>query len=453
MLVYFINHSSAPDHLGGAERSMIKLVEDWIASDPDFTPFFITKAPHGQFVVALEQRGWKYASFRYRGWAISLKNPNPAELAYYARDDYAATAEIVRVMSRRRPDLVVTNTVVAPWGAFAAKALGLPHAWFVREYGDLDHGLHYQHGRDETFEDIGLLSEAVFANSRAIRKHISTWIPESKLHVTYPQLDIPDLPARAAEPPTVTPFPQADPGLKITVVGRLAPSKGQWRAVEALGLLKERGIVASVCFVGAKMEADHDLKLLRRARELGVEDRLAFAGEQSNPFPYVAAADVCITPSDNEAFGRTTLEYLTLGKPVLATRAGGSTELVVPGTNGYLFDGDDVATLADQLMRYAENPELVAEHSRAAAQSAAETQGGEHGNLRAIELLKQVAAAPVVYRLPNVATFWFGFPALIANNPGNTVTMSYLWSRLLARGRNFLRNPVAAIRRRLRRRS
>ena len=38
----------------------------------------------------------------------------------------------------RRPDLVVTNTVVAPWGAFAAKALGIPHAWFVREYGDLD---------------------------------------------------------------------------------------------------------------------------------------------------------------------------------------------------------------------------------------------------------------------------------------------------------------------------
>ncbi len=451
MLVYFVNHSSAPDHLGGAERSMIKLVEDWQSSDPDFEPFFITKAPHGQFVVALEQRGWKYASFRFRGWAITLKNPRPAELAYFARDDYAATAEIVRVMGKRPPDLVVTNTLVAPWGAFAAKTLGIPHVWFVREYGDLDHGLHFQHGRAETFQDIGLLSEAVFTNSKAIRTHISAYVPESKIFVTYPQLDVPDLPDKAAATPDVVPFPQADPGLKITVVGRLAPSKGQWRVVNAIGELKLRGVTASVCFVGAKMEIDHDLKLLRRARAHGVEDHVTFAGEQSNPFPYVAAADICVTPSNNEAFGRTTLEYLTLGKPVLATRAGGSTELVEPGTNGYLFDGDDIATLADQLARYAEKPELVAQHSLAAAASAKATQGGQHGNQRAIELLKDVAASTAVYRLPHVAQFWFGLPALIANNPGNSITMSYLWSRLLARGRNFLRNPVAAIRRRLRR--
>jgi glycosyltransferase involved in cell wall biosynthesis len=451
VLVYFVNHSSAPDHLGGAERSMMKLVEDWLATDPDFEPFFITKAPHGQFVVALEKRGWKFASFRYRGWAISLKHPRPAELAYFARDDYAAVSGIVKVMAKRRPDLVVTNTLVGPWGAFAAKSLGIPHAWFVREYGDLDHGLSFQHGRAETLSDIGLLSEAVFANSKAIGKHISQYIPASKVHVTYPALDVPDLPEKAAQKPAVTPFPRADPGLKITVVGRLAPSKGQWRVVDAVGKLKARGINASVCFVGAKMEVDHDLKLLRQARALGVEDRVVFAGEQPNPFPYAAAADVCITPSDHEAFGRTTLEYLTLGKPVLATRAGGSTELVQPGTNGYLFDGDDTATLADQLERYAGHPELIAEHSEAARSSAAITQSGEHGNLRAIEILKGVAASEQVYRLPNVARFWFDLPTLISKNPGNAITVSYLTSRLWTRGRNFVRNPVAAIRRRLRR--
>lgn len=449
MLVYFVNHSSAPDHLGGAERSMIKLVEDWRATDPSFEPFFITKAPHGQFVRALERRGWKYASFRFRGWAISLKHPKPTELAYFARDDYAATAGIVRTMRKRRPDLVVTNTVVAPWGAFAAKALGIPHAWFVREYGDLDHGLHFQHGRADTFRDIGLLSEAVFANSRAIRDHVAQYVDEHKIFVSYPQLDVPDLPEKAAQSPDVDPFPQPEPGLKITVVGRLAPSKGQWRVVEAIGELSARGVVASVCFVGAKMVPDHDAKLLRRARALGVESHIVFAGEQPNPFPYMAAADVCVTPSDNEAFGRTTLEYLTMGKPVLATRAGGSTELVEDGTNGFLFDGANPSELADGLARYAANPALIAEHGRAAAQSASITQSGENGNPQTIQRLKHVAASTDVYRLPNVARFWFELPTLISGNPGNTITLSYLISRLFTRGRNFLRNPVAAIRRRL----
>jgi glycosyltransferase involved in cell wall biosynthesis len=451
VLVYFVNHSSALDHLGGAERSMIKLVEDWQSVDPQFEPYFLTKAPHGQFVAALNERGWPFSSFRFRGWALPKPGPRRNEERYFARGDYAAVLGMLRVMRQRRPDLVVTNTVVAPWGAFAAKILGIPHAWFVREYGDLDHGLLFVNGRERTFADIGLLSEAVFANSQAIKRHISQYLPESKVSVTYPQVDGADVRERASQRPSVPPFPPVGAGLKLTVVARLASSKGQWRVVEAVGALDKRGIPASACFVGAAIETGHDAALMRRARELGVADRILIAGEQANPFPFIAAADVCITPSSNEAFGRTTLECLALGKPVVATRTGGSMELIDDGENGFLFDPDDAMDLARHLQYYAENPDQLPVHGEAAQAKVDWVHSAEHSNFAAIDRLQRVVVEEEVYRLPAYAETWMSFPELFSAESGSGVTAKYVRGRLKSMVVNFSRHPIATVRRRLRR--
>ncbi len=449
MLVYFLNHSSAPDHLGGAERSLLGLVAEWKASDPDFEPLFLTREPHGKFIDALEERGWPYRSFRFRWWVLPAAAPSTVHLGYFAREDYAATSRMVALMQERRPDLVVTNTIISPWAAFAANSLGIPHVWFVREYGDLDHGLHFQFGRDNTLSDIGMLSELVFSNSLAMKEHLRQYLPVEKIEVVYPAIATATIRAHSLLEPEVEPFGQKDPGLKITVVGRLTTVKGQWRVVEALGKLRDRGVTASVCFVGARVEAQHDSELQKRAQELGVADHVVFAGERENPFPYVRAADVCITPSGHEAFGRTTLEYMILGKPVIATRAGGSTELIDPGTNGYLFEPDDIEGLTDHLARYADTPELVAKHGAAAIKKAAEVQAPEHGAAAAIELMSKLPPVPH-NRLPNVARFWFDLPSLaLSGAPSGTLTLSYVLNRLVSMTKTFVRHPITSTRRRL----
>lgn len=448
MLVYFINHSVAPVNLGGAERSMIKLVEDWYASDPDFEAFFITKAPRGQFIAALEKRGWKYRAFAYRGWLLHKADSTPSEVAFAAHHDYASTLSIIALMKERTPDLVVTNTIVAPWGAFAAKALGIPHAWFVREYGDLDHGLTFQNGRANTLADIGLMSEAVFTNSHAMKAHIGQHLDETKVTVVYPQLDIDQLTHDAAERLAADPFPQVEPGLRLTVVGRLSTTKGQHRVIEAVGSLKKQGVNVSVCLVGSASEPDYDVALMGRARELGVEKNVTLVGEQPNPAPYIAAADVCVTPSDIEAFGRTTLEAMALGKPVVASDAGGSAELVVAGETGYLFDVRRIEALAEHLKRYAGDGGLVAAHGTAARARAASLMSHEHSNAAAIERLAQTAAS-AAYRLPHMAQFWFDLPSrYFSVRFAPQLALGFAVDRLRSRARGALMKPVNMLRRR-----
>jgi glycosyltransferase involved in cell wall biosynthesis len=402
-------------------------------------------------VDALEERGWAYQSFRYRGWTIPRDDPPESEITYFANDDYRSTLEIIQMMETRRPDLVVTNTIVAPWGAFAAAVVGVPHAWFVREFGDLDHGLAFQIGREKTFQDIALMSQAVFTNSIALRNHIGQYIDTADVQVVYPRVDAHKQRSQAAEKPAVPPF-HGELDLTVTVVGRLADSKGQWRAIDAIGILRERGIRVGLCLVGGQERPDYDIELRRRAARLGVADQLVVAGEQANPFPYIEAADVCVTPSGIEAFGRTTLEYMLAGKPVVASALGGSAELVIDGETGYLFHPDDTSALADALERYAADPAVRAAHGTSAESRARDLLEHEFSNASAIERLRRTAAAEP-YRLPNIARYWFELPGryFATSGRGPRITLSFIRTRLRGRIGAIVKRPIAAVRRRNRR--
>lgn len=435
MRVIFSNHSTAPVNLGGAERSLLKLVDDWAARNPDFEPFFFTKAPTGLFTKALDERGYAYRAFRFRGWALPSPQPAPvAERTTFAAADYQAVGGMIQELERLKPDLVVTNTLVAPWSAFAAKTLGIPHAWFVREYGDLDHDLKFQEGRDRTLADIGLLSEAVFTNSVALKTHVAAHVDPDKISVVYPSVDASSIEKLAAEDPARAPFPASDAGLKITVVGRVEPGKGQFRAIDALGLLKSRGVTASLCLVGSWKTPGYDLELRDRAAALGVADRVTFAGEQTNPYPFVAAADVCVTPSTVEAFGRTTLEYLVAGRPVVASNTGGSAELVEPGVTGALFDPESTRELADALEAYATTPGLASTHGHAARVSVERVLASDFSQDAAITRLESLVGAPA-YKLPEIARYWFALPGDYASMGATTARMAVglLASRLRSR--------------------
>lgn len=412
MRVIFANHSSAPTNLGGAERSLLRFVEDWQQLDPDLQPVFVTKAPEGTFITALKERGWPFKAYRFRGWALPSPQPAPAaEQAAFATVDYAAVRAMIELFRKNRPDLVVTNTLVAPWASFAAAALGIPQAWIVREYGDLDHGLQFQIGRSATFRDIGLMSGAVITNSEAMRTHLAADIDLDKISVAYPVVDVDALLAGRHETPTVAPFPQAESDLRVTVVGRVEEGKGQHRAIDAIGALKSRGIAVTVCFVGSWKHPGYDQQLMERARALGVGDQVVFAGEQRNPAPYIEAAEVCVTPSTLEAFGRSTAEYMAMGRAVVASSTGGSAELVAEGKTGRLFDVDDVDSLAAALESYARDRALASAHGDAAPARLQALLGGAHTNAAAIERLRAVAASGEGYRLPEIAQYWFGLPA------------------------------------------
>jgi len=81
---------------------------------------------------------------------------------------------------------------------------------------------------------------------------------------------------------------------------------------------------------------------LHLARCLGVERDVIFLGKQDDVQGLLAAADLFLLPSEEEAFGLAALEAMSCGVPVIATSVGGVPEVVEDGSCGFLLAPGDI---------------------------------------------------------------------------------------------------------------
>jgi glycosyltransferase involved in cell wall biosynthesis len=243
----------------------------------------------------------------------------------------------VLLLVRLRPTMVLTNTMTIPSHAFAAKVLGIPHYWVVREFGRDDHRLLFLVGYRRTIRLIRQLSESVICNSQAVEKSLLALEPEMKTYVSYPIVDTP-----LRTPPKRRPGEQ----MRAVLVGVFAQSKGQHLAMEAIAVARKAGVDIELALIGA---GNH--KPLRKlARRLGVDDLVSIHGPTRDLGRYWSAAHVGLMCSECEAFGRVTVEAMRAGLPVCGTDSGGTPEIIDPGVNGLLSPAGDANALAANLM-------------------------------------------------------------------------------------------------------
>ena len=139
----------------------------------------------------------------------------------------------------------------------------------------------------------------------------------------------------------------------ITFVGHLSPLKRPERLLQAIAILKQRGINVTGWLLG---EGDLRTELEALTNELGIGDRIVFHGFQSNPYPYIAASDVLCLTSDAEGLPIVVQEAMTLGTPIVSTRCGGMTEAIGDGA-GILVDSTPEA-FADAVEKLFKDPAL-----------------------------------------------------------------------------------------------
>ncbi len=124
-------------------------------------------------------------------WAFEEKRGPRIEALVRALLLVPGILRAVLLLVRLRPTMVFTNTMVIPSHAVAAKLLGIPHYWMVREFGRDDHRLRFLFGYRRTIRLIGRLSESVICISRAVEKALLALDPKMGTHVVYPVIDAP----------------------------------------------------------------------------------------------------------------------------------------------------------------------------------------------------------------------------------------------------------------------
>ena len=121
----------------------------------------------------------------------------------------------------------------------------------------------------------------------------------------------------------------------VGVFSRLAPWKGQHVLLDALPHLPAvHALLVGDALFGERTYAE---SLRVRARSLGVADRVHFLGFRKDVPRLMRLSDVVVhTSTAPEPFGRMIVEGMMADKPVVASRAGGATEIIEDKVNGYL---------------------------------------------------------------------------------------------------------------------
>ena len=158
-------------------------------------------------------------------------------------------------------------------------------------------------------------------------------------------------------------------GPVIGMVGNIKDWKGQETVVRATALLAGRHPRLVCLLVGKVGLGDEPFyEMLRRlCIELGIADRVVFAGYQPSPADFMNIMDVVIHASVHpEPFGMVNLEAMGLSKPVVATNIGGPVEVFENGVSGFLIEPGVPERLAEAVDRLLTNPTLAREIGAAA---------------------------------------------------------------------------------------
>ncbi|TEW50707.1 glycosyltransferase [Psychromonas algicola] len=128
----------------------------------------------------------------------------------------------------------------------------------------------------------------------------------------------------------------------IINVGRLIKIKRHSDLLYALVYLDEN---VEVLFVGCGPERE---ALQRLAIQLKIISRVHFLGWVSNPYKYIARADILVSTSESESFGNTIVEAFICDTAVISSACGGPSEIISKNC-GILFPIGDVNSLVDSI--------------------------------------------------------------------------------------------------------
>jgi glycosyltransferase involved in cell wall biosynthesis len=189
--------------------------------------------------------------------------------------------------------------------------------------------------------------------------------------------------------------PRPDDGGELVVgfAGRLVAGKGADHLIRAIHLASGR-IPVVLLIAGDGPERS---RLASLADELGVGSQVRFVGVVEDMSAFWRRCDIAAVPSHTwvESFSMVTLEAMSCGKAIVASRGGAIPELVLDGTTGTLVEPGDVEALADALALYAAHPELRREHGLAARTRAMERFHIEDCARAYIELFDELATGRV----------------------------------------------------------
>ncbi|MEZ5287585.1 MAG: glycosyltransferase [Vicinamibacterales bacterium] len=131
------------------------------------------------------------------------------------------------------------------------------------------------------------------------------------------------------------------------------PEKGHADLIDALAIVAARGRRVSTVLAG---DGPSRPDLERRIQAAGLQDDVHLPGYVSQPARLLQDADLMVLPSHTEGLPNAALEALAMDVPVLATRVGGTPEVITDGETGRLVEARAPEQMAAAILEFLDDP-------------------------------------------------------------------------------------------------
>ena len=331
-----MSESSAPIHvllfvdnfdIGGTQKHCVQLANA-LAADPDFRVA----------VGCLKKRGKLLGDLQL---PPELVTAYPLKRFYDARG-VKQIIRLGRAAARLRFDIVHAHDFYANVICAAASCLSPFRLVVGRRYLRLSERRSHSVGERWCYR----LADAVVLNSRSIADQlIRRGQLSSKKAVIIPngiELDRLSLEEHEVAHPTDSAGP------RLGVVASLCADKDHETLIRAVARLRPRWPRLELVLVG---DGELRKQLEALAASLNLQKRVKFVGWQADVRPWIRTFDIAVLPSRREGMPNALLEYLAMGRPVVATAVGGIPEVVEDGREALLVPPADPARLAAAIDR------------------------------------------------------------------------------------------------------
>jgi glycosyltransferase involved in cell wall biosynthesis/2-polyprenyl-3-methyl-5-hydroxy-6-metoxy-1,4-benzoquinol methylase len=267
------------------------------------------------------------------------------------------TAPAILELAARAADadvIVSSETKGHVYGGLAAARAGVPAVWW-------QHGTPTRNRIDLVAARVPARAIVCYTEEVAVAQR---WVaPGRNVVVISGGIAIEEIQARAGSGAAVRARHGWDEDPVVGIVGRLQTWKGQDTFLRAAALVANKVPHARFVVVGGPSgprDEAYAQSLPRLADDLRIRSRTFFAGHQDDPYPWFDAFDLVVHASDDEPFGLVVLEGMALGKPVVASAAGGPREIIEHGRSGLLVPPRDEVRMANAIEEILSDPALAA---------------------------------------------------------------------------------------------
>jgi glycosyltransferase involved in cell wall biosynthesis len=333
-ILHLIDHMG----LGGAQNIVLDLVE---SRDPEKIDTAVWSLSDRSSLIALERLASAGVSFRN----LSLSKLNPR-----------SPLRLRSLLGREQPDVLHTHLQFSnTFGIAAAVSLGKNRPILVSHIHN-DPFQHYTRWQRSASKILASQVEAQVALTPSIRDTTDRAFRyrAPRIEVISPGINLGIFDTSRANLAQVEYF-RREATRVIGTVGRLAEQKAIHILLEATPQLLKDEPSTRILIVG---EGPLRQTLESQAKHLNITDSVTFAGYQSDMVSVYKAMDVFVLPSRHEGFGLVSIEAMSMGVPVVATKVVGTVDVIQDGTTGLLIPFGDPIALTSAVSRLFSEPGL-----------------------------------------------------------------------------------------------